>query len=138
MAHLNLSADPYLPIWEREIAQGAEQKVSGEHAYRLDFWGRVLLWALEPPPKFRFPAPREFQPLNIGTPDTILPAFLDRQSRILRAIQSAHGIAIDRIKITSPFDRRVRYCIWSSFCVTASHARRHLWQAETAAQILAG
>jgi hypothetical protein len=132
-AHLNLSADPYFPIWERELAQARQQNRTEKKTYRLDFWGRMLVWTIEPPPKFRFPAPRNFQPVSVGTTETILPAFMERQRRILQAIGEAPGLAVDKIKITSPFDSRVRYSIWSSFCLTASHERRHLLQAERAA-----
>jgi hypothetical protein len=138
LAHLNLSVDPYFPIWERELGQGRQQNRTEKNTYRLDFWGRMLVWMLEPPPNFRFPAPRNFQPVSVGTSDTIPPAFLDRQRRILEAIEEARGIAIDKIKIASPFDGRVHYCIWSSFCVHASHERRHLLQAERAVQALTG
>jgi len=135
-AHLNISADAYFPIWTRELGQARRENLIGEGPYRLDFWGKMLLWALEPPPKFRFRAAAAFQPAAIGAPETILPAFLARQHGILEALEAARGIAIDKIKIVSPFDARVRYSIWSSFCVNASHERRHLWQAEQAAQAL--
>jgi hypothetical protein len=134
LAHLNLSADAYFPIWERELTNAREQNRSGKETYRLDFWGWMLVWALEPPARFRLRAPRDIQPVNIPAAETILPAFLDRQRQILAAIQAARGIAIDKIKIASPFDARVRYSIWSSFCLNAAHERRHLWQAERAVQ----
>jgi hypothetical protein len=136
-AHLNLSVDPYFPVWERELDPARPNNRTEKNTYRLDFWGVMLVWMLEPPPKFRFPAPRKSQPVSIGEPDKILPGFLDRQGRIMEAIQQARGIAIDKIKIVSPFDARVHYSIWSSFCVNASHERRHLWQAERAVQSLA-
>jgi hypothetical protein len=42
------------------------------------------------------------------------------------------GLALDRIKVASPVDPRVRYNVWSSFNMTDAHQRRHLWQAERA------
>ena len=136
-AHLNLSANAYFPVWKREFARARDENRSGEGPYRLDFWGRMLVWTLEPPPKFRLRTAAAFQPAAIGAPETILPAFRQRQQGILEALEAARGIAIDKIKIASPFDARVRYSIWSSFRVNAVHERRHIWQAKQAAQALA-
>jgi hypothetical protein len=60
--------------------------------------------------------------------------FLTSQEQVLYTIDLAQGLAIDRVKIRSVFDRRIRYSVWSSFCANASHQRRHLWQAECVAQ----
>ena len=135
LAHLNLSADAYFPIWKKELDQ-APNRGAGRTDDRMDFWGYVLFWTLEPPPKFRFPASPSFQPLNTGPSEKILPGFLDRQKSIIEMIDRSRGVLIDKIKIASPFGRRVHYSLWSSFCVTAAHERRHLWQAERAAENL--
>jgi len=135
LAHLNMSVDPYFPMWRAAVEQA-----SGSHATpdrcRLDFWGRVLVWTLEPPPRFRFPTGRPFEPVNAGTIDEVLPTFLERQQQILQALEGSRRVRLDAIKITSPFARQVRYSMWSSFCVTAAHERRHLWQAERALSLV--
>jgi hypothetical protein len=132
VAHLNISVDPYFPMWRAALERGSRDPHAAPATYRLDFWGRVLVWTLEPPPRFRFRTRRPFVPVGAGSIDEVLPAFLERQQRILRAIDDSRGIALDAMTVTSPFARRVRYTIWSSLCVTAAHERRHLWQAERA------
>jgi DinB superfamily len=131
LAHLTISADPYFPMWRRALENSAAA-VSRRETYRLDFWGWVLAWTLEPPPRFRFPTQPAFEPVNAGPIDEVLPAFLERQQQILRVLEQSRSVALDGIKVTSPFERRVRYTMWSSLCVTAAHERRHLWQAERA------
>jgi hypothetical protein len=93
----------------------------------MDFCGRLLKWSLEPPPRFRFPAPPGFQPPPTVAADQVLPQFLASQEEPLA---SSDGFAIDRYKIVSPFSSHVKYSVWSSFCICAAHERRHLWQAE--------
>jgi hypothetical protein len=143
LEHLNMSADPYLAVWDRELQQrqGVARTSSQSSLYEMDLWGRILYWTLEPPPRFRFPTKAGFIPAQTQIPETafsrqwlqgVLTSFLDRQQRIIQTIESFRGLPIDHIKITSPFEARVRYTIWSSFCVTAAHERRHLWQAERA------
>jgi hypothetical protein len=69
-------------------------------------------------------------PSQVLTGDGLLDSFLQGQHQVLALIALAEGLAVDRIKISSAFDHRVRYSVWSSFRANLSHQRRHLWQAE--------
>jgi hypothetical protein len=42
------------------------------------------------------------------------------------------GLALDRVKITSPFAENRKYSAYSAFVLIPAHKRRHLWQAEQA------
>jgi hypothetical protein len=134
LTHLRISSEAYYPAWRDAIgrARQAGACASGGE-YRLDFTGRLLKWVLEPPPKFRFPAPANFQPIEVGVPEEVLPKFLSSQDQVLEYLRQSEGLPLDRMKITSPFSKNVRYSVWSSFVVTAAHQRRHLLQAERAA-----
>src|SRR5437763_16470416 len=119
VAHLNITADSYFGIWERAIAEARSAGSKGAEPFGLDFWGRILCWTMEPPPRVRFPAPPKFQPVELGPIERIVPDFLERQRRLGALLDSARGLALDRMRITSPFSSRVRYSVWSSFCLTA-------------------
>ena len=129
LVHLNITSEAYLPVWREAFREGRDRGWTGTGPFKLDLWGRVFVWVLEPPPKFRFPAPRAFQPVAAPSGEEILAAFLNCQEQVLGSIAKSDGLAIDRIKIRSPFDRRFRYSVWSSFCAHLAHQRRHLWQA---------
>jgi hypothetical protein len=137
LTHLRISSEAYYPAWRDAIgrARQAGARASGAE-YRLDFTGRLLKWVLEPPPKFHFPAPANFQPVEVGAVEEVLPKFLSSQEQVLDYIRQGEGLPLDRMKITSPFSKNVRYSVWSSFVVTAAHQRRHLLQAERAAEAL--
>jgi hypothetical protein len=49
-------------------------------------------------------------------------------------LAEANGLAIDRLRIASPFARQIRYSVYSAFRLIAVHQRRHLWQAEQVAR----
>ena len=66
----------------------------------------------------------------------VLPAFLVCQDELLALLSEARGLALDRIKISSPFQEKMRYSVWSNFVVGAAHHRRHLWQAERVADAI--
>ena len=50
----------------------------------------------------------------------------------MAAVRQARGLVIDRVEMTSPFDRRVRYNLYSGLRAVAAHQRRHLWLGEQA------
>ena len=130
--HLSLSADAYFPVWQQVIATAGPRKAEVNAPYRIDFWGRLLCWILEPPARIRSKTPAPFQPVECGRIDQVIDGFLDRLERIVAALRRCRGRAIDEVKMASPVDSRVRYSVWSSFVVNAAHERRHLWQAEQA------
>jgi hypothetical protein len=99
----------------------------------MDLWGKLLVWFLEPPPKMRFLTSSAFEPAEDMPPSEVLSAFAASQEQLLRAVFEGEGLALDRVKIKSPFAHQVHYNVWSSFCIVAAHQRRHLLQAERAA-----
>jgi hypothetical protein len=40
------------------------------------------------------------------------------------------NLPVDRIKIASPFDARVKYNLYAALTILPRHQHRHLWQAE--------
>jgi hypothetical protein len=136
LTHLRLTSEAYFPLWQQAFENARSKGLADDRPFKLDFWGKMLCWFLDPPPKIRFKALAKFQPVECGPAAVVLPTFLSSQDRLLAAIAESHGLPLDRLKITSPFSRCLHYSVWSSFCVTAVHHRRHLWQAERAADSL--
>jgi len=83
---------------------GARRRLSGTTEGR-----RRALCALEPPPRFRFPTTAPFEPVNIAPVEQVLPRFLASQEELLGALEAAQGLALDRARLTSPFNARLRY-----------------------------
>jgi hypothetical protein len=132
--HLRISSEAFFPILNEAFAEARNKRVTSDSRYKLDFFGKLLIWTLEPPSKFRIPAPPGFHPSEVDSSDRVLSNFLASQGEVRRCLHMADGLAIDKMKIRSPFDKRVRYSIWSAFCAAVSHQRRHLWQAEKTLQ----
>ncbi len=136
LEHLNVSADNFFAVWPQAISQAGTRQGEGSRPYKVDFWGRVLAWILEPPARFRSRTPKWFEPAEALEIGPVLQGFLDRQQRIVATLHKCRGRAVDAVKIASPVDARIHYSVWSSFVVTAAHERRHLWQAEQAVSVL--
>jgi hypothetical protein len=125
LAHLTLTTEMFLPAWRAAFAGGLQ----GDGPFKMDLVGKVLNWMMEPPPRLRVKAPANFQPVDTGD---VLAKFLVSQTQLLEIVEASTGLALDRIKVASPVDSRIRYNVWSSFRVADTHQRRHLWQAERA------
>jgi hypothetical protein len=61
---------------------------------------------------------------------SVLPEFLAIQSKLQQKLNESEGLAIDKVKIASPFGEKLSYNLFSFFLITTAHQRRHLWQAE--------
>jgi hypothetical protein len=130
LAHLAISANVYAPVW-REAYDAAKQRGAHGEPYRMDMMGRLLNWSLEPG-RFRHQTPARFQPVDCGSADQALAAFMASQRMALSFIEEGAGMPLDRMMIVSPVNAKIRYSVWSSFVILATHGRRHLLQAELA------
>src|SRR3954449_7189405 len=64
LEHLNLTTRAFLPQWRDALKAARAQGLLGDGPYHTDFWGKLLTWTLEPPPKFRMPTTTPFNPLK--------------------------------------------------------------------------
>ena len=128
LVHLNLTTQSYLPMVDKAIAGSDRSGARGP--FELGRMGSFYAWYMEPPAKFRVPAPRMVRPLLQGPAGDALPQFLRSQAVLLQRLESAEGLDCSKVKLTSPFSSLLRMNLISFFAVTAAHQRRHLAQAE--------
>lgn len=132
LVHLNLSSRAEIDVLNFSAAQTPPKPEYVEKQFKMDLLGRFLKWTLEPPPMSlsKIKTTAEFQPVDIEPLGEILPTFLTLQEQLKAQADAANGLPLDRIKIVSPFNRRVKYNLLSFFHILLAHERRHLWQAE--------
>jgi hypothetical protein len=82
------------------------------------------------------PTTPAFQRFEAPPGAQVLAAFLKCQEDLLAAVEAGRGLALDRVKVRSPFQEKMQYSVWSSFRVNAAHHRRHMWQAERVGQAI--
>jgi hypothetical protein len=54
----------------------------------------------------------------------------------MACVEAADGLPLGSVRITSPFDPRLRYNLYSCLTILPRHQHRHLWQAEQALERL--
>ena len=133
LQHLTATTQLYLPILESSL----QNAPAGEGPFKMDWRGRLLKWVLEPPYRSRVKTMASLEP-RIEDPNRVLPDFLTSQQQFISAMDAWQGRSLDKVVITSPFNKRLRYNIYSLFNVVAAHQRHHLWQAQRAKDQIKG
>ena len=133
LQHMTATTHLYLPI----LRDALEDAPAGEGPYKMDWRGRLLKWILEPPYRLRVKTLPSMEP-KAADIKRVLPDFLASQQRLFVAMEPWSRRALDKVSITSPFSKRLRYNIYSLFNVVAAHQRHHLWQAQRAREMISG
>ncbi len=132
ISHLSLSTEMFLPVLQKAIDDGRARGVTADRKPKMDPIGRVLRWFLEPPIRSRVKTAAPFVPKSVRAKAEAFGDFSALQLKLIDMLSTAQGLDLRKVKIVSPFDRRVKYNLYSAFLIVAAHQRRHLWQAEQA------
>jgi len=93
----------------------------------------MLAWTIEPPVRrLRVKTAPAFIPIAESKAD-VMTRFKELQAELEAEMKSAEGLDLNKLKVASPFNSRMRYNLFSCFAILSAHQRRHLWQAEQAA-----
>jgi DinB superfamily len=130
IVHLSLTSRAFLPLIEGALEEAREQGRFGDGPFRRDFLGWLLGRMIEPPVRLRAKTPAPFIPQAAAPQGAALAEFGRLQDELIEEVRRARGLAVDRVEITSPFDSRVRYSLWSGLRALTAHQRRHLWIGE--------
>ena len=130
IAHLNLTSSAYLPLLRDGIARARRSKDGVRGRYRRDPIGWLLWKIAGPPVRLRVKTTPPFVPAAADPPDRLIIEFDRLQTEQLTLTRDADGLPVDRIKIASPFDARLKYSLYAALTILPRHQHRHLWQAE--------
>ena len=128
-AHLNITHQKWLPLFEEAIEAGRAKGMLSEGPYTYGFLSRMFLRAMEPPPGMKVKAPKAFRPPERVEREALLAEFEEHHERAAEAMRSANGLDLARINIASAFSKHVKYSLGMGFWLLAAHDRRHIWQA---------
>ena len=138
ISHLSISTQMFLPVLGMAIEDGRKRGLvaKGKRKLKMDLLGRVLRWFLEPPIRTKTKTTAPFVPRSVRAKAEAFGEFASLQQKLAELLLAAKDLDLTRIKIVSPFDKRVKYNVFSAFRILVAHERRHLWQAEQAVAAL--
>ncbi|HEX6912668.1 MAG TPA: DinB family protein [Longimicrobium sp.] len=138
VAHLNLTARGFIPDIQAAIEQARARGGPAPARYRRGIIGALLVHAVSPGKGMKVKTAPSFVP-NAAAPAAELAAEFDRwQDAQMQLVRTADGLPIDRVKVASPFDKRVKYNAFAALSVLPRHQHRHLLQAEQAWAAVSG
>lgn len=136
IAHLSMSTEMFLPVVSAAMDEAERRGLKPRREPRMDLLGSTLRWFLEPPIRRRIKTSVPFVPRAVRAKADAFAEFATLQGKLAELLGRAREVDISGVKIVSPFDRRVRYNVYSAFRIILAHQRRHLWQAEQAVAAL--
>lgn len=137
LIHLNASSTAFLPRIRAVLDEGHRAGLSGHGPFRLDFWGWMLCRMLEPPARMKAKTSPPFEPVSIEPPAKVVADFDRLQGLLVQCVEASDGLPIQKLKVSSPFAKHIKYSLYSAYRVIPAHQRRHLWQAERVLAALA-
>jgi len=134
VAHLNLTALAMLPLLRQGIEDARRRGGAPRPRYRRDLVGWLLWHAISAPGRFKSKTTPAFVPSSDRPAADVVAEFRRLQEEQIALTRAADGLPIDRVKMSSPFNAKVRYNIFSALAILPRHQHRHLWQAEQASR----
>jgi hypothetical protein len=134
VAHVNLTAIAMLPLIRAGIDQARRLGGSSASRYRRDLIGWLLWRTISSPGRFKSKTIPAFVPSSDRPAEEVMAEFDRLQAEQVAVTREADGLPIDRVKMSSPFNAKVRYNIFAALSILPRHQHRHLWQAEQASR----
>ena len=131
--HLNLTAAAYLPLLRSALERGRADGSPAPRRYRRDPVGWLMWRMAGPPVRRRVRTTSSFIPSANRPLSQLLEEFDGLQAAQIDCVSAADGLPLGRLWISSPFDPRIRYNVYSCLTILPRHQQRHLWQAEQVA-----
>jgi hypothetical protein len=126
--HLNLISKEFLKRFEIASSQLASKKGG---SLKMELIGKLLTRALSSKGRMlKMKSPPHFVPQNVTDASSVLSTFHQNQQDLLSFIRSNANASIDSVKITSPFDERFKYSIFSALNILSAEQERHFRQIE--------
>lgn len=139
VAHLNLTANAYLPLLDDALERARLLEPRPARGYRHDPVGWLLWRTMGPPVRVKTKTTAQFMPANVRSVAGLIQEFERLHDEQLRRVERADGLPLSSVRVVSPFNAKVRYNLYSCLAILPRHEHRHLWQAEQVAnRLIAG
>jgi hypothetical protein len=138
LVHLSLSSEAEVVVIDGALIQANKEASSNSVQYKMELFSRFLKWTLEPPPMFwsKIKTTKDFHPINSEPVERALPDFLAWQEQLKLRVERARGLPLDKIKVVSPFNTKIKYNLLSCFHLLLAHERRHLWHVQQIVELM--
>ena len=127
--HLNVGARVYLVPMRQAVEDARRRGVNRRGPIHPPVLERWFIRSLEPPPKFKVPAPRKIVPALRKTPAEVSEEWAKVQADLADLLREAAPLDLNAARFKNPFLPFVHFRVGTGFLVLEAHERRHLLQA---------
>jgi DinB family protein len=129
LSHLRRTTEVFLPAVDTTLEASRNLKLHSPGPFRLNLYGRLMVWRMESRPILKMRAPKAIRPRLLGSCAAELDHFLIAQAALRQRIEDAEGFHLTAIRFPSPLASCLRVNLLEFFSVCNAHSRRHLRQA---------
>lgn len=136
VAHLNMTSEAYIPRLRKAIEDARQLPQHRVGRYKRDFLGWLFAKMVGPQPSVggkligKVKTTADFVPTGNHPKQQTLAQFKRDQDELIAIVREGDGLALDEVKIRSPFGEKISYNCYSAFTILPRHQERHLGQAE--------
>lgn len=132
--HVIRSNQAYIDRIRNGARNAIERGQLATRPFKYGWLERFVLWAVEPPPRIRIPTPSpSVDPAVQLDVATVRHEYGQMYADFRSCLQEATTANLRKVRISSPFARRVGGNAVITIGVLLAHERRHLYQARKAA-----
>jgi DinB superfamily len=137
--HLNRSSRDYLDALEHRIHRAkADQWIAKPDEPVKSTWlGREAIRWVTPGNQKRFRTSKRYNPIKMGAPDSAIKSFIINSERLLRILQQARSVDINRARVRFAIIPLLKYRMANLLEFMVLHGHRHTEQAMRAAGVRA-
>lgn len=131
IAHLNLTSRAFIPLLGEALEKCRQIDGEPQSRYRMDFAGWMIWRGSGPVRGFgKMRTTEPFVPKGELPRDMVLREFAELQKDLIKSVSEADGLPLGKVRVISPFNRRLRYNVYTALSILPRHQHRHLQQAE--------
>jgi hypothetical protein len=136
VVHLLLTSRAVLPALRSGLDEARRRGGRTPARLHRGFVGWMIWRSLAPRGGMRSRTGAPFSPAAASPGDVhaALAEFEAVQDEQLALLRAADGLPLHRVRISSPFEPRIRYNLYAAFSIVSVHQLRHLRQAERAVE----
>jgi len=135
VAHLNLTNAAYEPRIRKAIEEARKLPRVDGRRYKRHMIGWLFVALTGPLPTIgkvrigRVKTMPDFIPAGSQSKQELVAGFKRQQLGLTSMARECDGLAIDEVKIRSPFGEKIQYNLFSTFRILSRHEERHIDQA---------